>query len=453
MKILIVEDEPEILELVVDIVDSSLGDGEVISAPDFQSAIKSLEAGDVDAVISDQNLPDGTGGKIYAHIMEKGFDIPFVLCSSEPPEAVPELKDVKIFFSVEKPNIVDPLMQAVEKLESNHTEKSGEEYTTPDYSRLRLQSLVKANSVPCDVFLKLSEKKYIKVLNDSDAFGQADFDHYQSKNVQYLYVKRDDAPSFLKNLTKTVTSIVEAAKASGDASQAIDVGSQAISTIQDSIRTLGITPEVQELTKESMDMAVQTIKKNPELKDLFKKFKSDPDSYISSHSNALSYISCHLLSMMPWRSDTGFYKLSLASMMHDISLENNELAAVDTLDELEEKKSQFTRKELEEYKKHTITAAELIRALDNMPPDVDAIVLQHHEKPDGSGFPHSIGAVRISPLSALFIVAHEIVRELNAKGDDFDLIKFMESAPKKYSRGQFRNIVKDARAHLGIPES
>lgn len=453
MKILIVEDEPEILELIVDIVDSSLTDGEVLQAPDFATAIKILDEGGVDAIISDQNLPDGTGGKVYAHSREKNLEIPFVLCSSDPPEAVPELKGQDIFFAVEKPNVVDPLMQVVEKLETNHSARAGGEYSTPEYARLRLNSLVKANSVPCDVYLKLSEKKYIKVINENDAFGQSDYEHYQAKNVQYLYVKREDAPNFLKNLTKTVLSLLAAAGESGDADMAIDAGSKAISAIQDSIRTIGITPEVEELTSANMEMAVKTIKKNPELKDLFKRLKADPDSYINSHSNSLSYIACHILSMMPWRSDTAYYKLSLASMMHDIMLENNDLAALDSLDELEEKKSQFTKAEKENYKKHTIEAAELIRGLKNMPPDVDGIVLQHHEKPDGTGFPHSIGAVRIAPLSALFIIAHDIVHELMKKGDDFDLEDYLNRAVKRYDRGQFRNIIKDARAHMGLPEN
>ena len=44
-----------------------------------------------------------------------------------------------------------------------------------------------------------------------------------------------------------------------------------------------------------------------------------------------------------------------------------------------------------------------------LPPDVDSIILEHHERPDGTGVPKQLTANQIKPLSSIFIFAHDIV--------------------------------------------
>ena len=45
-----------------------------------------------------------------------------------------------------------------------------------------------------------------------------------------------------------------------------------------------------------------------------------------------------------------------------------------------------------------------------IPPDVSVIIEQHHERPDGNGFPNGINFKRISVFSSIFIVAHDFVK-------------------------------------------
>ena len=155
--------------------------------------------------------------------------------------------------------------------------------------------------------------------------------------------------------------------------------------------------------------------------------------------------------MMPWRSDTGYFKLALAGLVHDITLENHELAQLDSLQELTSKVANFTTSEVNNFRRHPIDCAELVRQLDQMPPDVDQMVLQHHEKADGSGFPHKLTALRISPLSALFIVAHDLVRRMHLDGN-FDVKEFLLADRPEYNHGPFKRVLRDTRAFInGAP--
>ena len=66
---------------------------------------------------------------------------------------------------------------------------------------------------------------------------------------------------------------------------------------------------------------------------------------------------------------------------------NQQLAKIGTLQELRKREGEFTEKEVKSYKTHPAVAAEIAKGIDEVPPDVDTIIMQHHERPDGKGFP------------------------------------------------------------------
>lgn len=77
-----------------------------------------------------------------------------------------------------------------------------------------------------------------------------------------------------------------------------------------------------------------------------------------------------------------------------------------------------------------------------VPADTTEIVLQHHELPQGGGFPRGLVHKFIGNLAALFIIAHEVVGEIIEKGDKFDMFAFFDKYKGKYSQGKFREIIK-----------
>jgi len=86
-------------------------------------------------------------------------------------------------------------------------------------------------------------------------------------------------------------------------------------------------------------------------------------------------------------------------------------------------------------------AAELARKFPEIPPDVDLLIMQQHELPDGTGFPRHLSAKQISPLGALFIVAHELVHFIHEKGPEFQMKDFLELNIDRYNVGQFKKIL------------
>ena len=66
-------------------------------------------------------------------------------------------------------------------------------------------------------------------------------------------------------------------------------------------------------------------------------------------------------------------------------------------------------------------------------------MLQHHERPDGSGYPRGLNATQISPLGALFIIAEDLVHEA-LEGEGVTVDSFFTKKAPLYSRGQFKKI-------------
>ena len=77
---------------------------------------------------------------------------------------------------------------------------------------------------------------------------------------------------------------------------------------------------------------------------------------------------------------------------------------------------------------------------------MDTIVLQHHELPDGSGFPRGLYHHQISPLACVFIVAQDLLdfylanaASAHPKADVFQA--FLAERETRYSSGTFKKIL------------
>lgn len=462
MKILIAEDENELLSLFADIANGAISNATVLRASTFSEAKKYLETQrDIDLLVCDENLGDGLGSSLQEWNAKNGSNIPFVFTAADASVKSPFLDQFPPYGVIHKPDIVSPFLKLLEKrrteLSAPPARSEAEEVeveqvpdgslasSIPEYCSISLWGLLRANTIPCDLYIKLSDQKFIKIMNSGELFGEADAHHYTKKNVEMLYVHRNFYASLLNHITANIFSLIEARDATPD--DAIEAGTLLHRTVQQHLQHLGLTQEAQEAIRSHMKLATKLVRQSDELKQLLRRMRVEPKAYLNSHSSTLSFFAGAMLAMMPWRSETGYFKLALAGIIHDITLENHELAGVDTLEELAQKTSRFTTREIDQFRRHPQDAAELVRIMESVPPDVDSIVLQHHEKPDGTGFPHKLNSLRISPLSALFIVAHDIVRKIH-QDENFDIKSFLLNDRPEYNYGPFKRILRDARAHL-----
>ena len=198
LKVLIADDEEDITEILSFIVKSSLNcDVEV--AFDGKSAIKRLSKGDINLIICDYNMPFKNGGDVYNFILESMPSCKYVMCSSDSPAQHDEFKDDSSFYGyIEKPNLSFSAKVIINKIKSELPQI--QETRIHDYTPISALLLLRISDMPSDVFLKLSEGKFVKVFNKGAIFDEIDFLKYGLEDGSKLYTFNVSADVFISRI-------------------------------------------------------------------------------------------------------------------------------------------------------------------------------------------------------------------------------------------------------------
>jgi len=256
---------------------------------------------------------------------------------------------------------------------------------------------------------------------------------------KHLFMRSEDFFGFMKAFAEEMQELSGGDQKVFELGSALGMISGVHEILSEVLPELGFTPELQKATKASIDLVVGSIRKDPKLKDLLEALTKNEAEYLAWHSTTLCYISCRLSSLMTWDSASTHYKLSMAAFLHDITLQSKSLHRIKTLNELDD--SAATEVEKDQFREHAHEAAAIARAMKDFPGDVDHIIAQHHELPSGSGFPLGISHTKISPLAAVFIVAHDITEELFDKRENLKLKESLIRLEKIYSQGYFKRVL------------
>ncbi len=163
--------------------------------------------------------------------------------------------------------------------------------------------------------------------------------------------------------------------------------------------------------RSNMDSIIAKLEKRPKLASAMKTLQINRDgNYIKTHIDLLCYVSCSVGRSLGWVTDSTIDKLIYVAYLHDIRyFETPHLAKIPSLAAFNEKKSTLSEEEQKAFLDGPSYSA--IMAKDDEPGslDVERILIQQKERPDGTGFPSGITFKQLFPLSCLFIICHEFV--------------------------------------------
>ncbi len=431
--ILVVDDEPQILELLK-LTLESLYPGEVRTASCVEEARGILRTQpNADLIVTDHNMPGETGDALERFVLERGWRIPFVVCSGRPKDQVaPLYRNLQAF--IEKPQVLDPLTQITKSL----VRPSGA--PRREYVGVSVATLIELGLVDFELFVRIGKDKFVKISHSSEYFDPADARRLLAKKVNVLYVRALDSPRLLRAATNGLLALEGSANV--DPGEAFSASNSSSEIVQCLYQAFGWTREVEDLVRQGTNLALRALKSSPDILALLERHHRSVGTYVSSHSNALIYLCCGISRSMEWHSDLTSAKLTMAALLHDLPLEPEELEKARHLNALAFSGERTA--EIEHYLGHPIQGVELLSGIKNVPPDIDRIILQHHERPDGRGFPSGIDYTRFTPLSALFVIAEDLVGELEERpGEDLRMLvqDFVSSRADYYCQGVFKKIL------------
>lgn len=352
------------------------------------------------------------------------------------------LQDSHTNFLVETPLAPDEFKKAVNSsidwVKKEEFEESILEFTKDDLHKMRLKNFYLFEQLPYDVYLELTPTKFGKVISKNKPYTHQLIQNYSRKNIKYLYLRKDEHLKFLDTAIKNLLKIYEAKLT--DRKKLINLHLKTIFFIHQFIKTLSVSEEVVKLTNLFIDSARDVVKSQDNLGDLIISVTESNNMTFAEHSLTTAYICESILYNMGWNADMSRDKLLLASVLQDISLTNDELLKIRSLNDPNFK--MLPEEDQEEFKNHPIKAAHLSTFFSGFS-DVDFILSEHHEHPSGDGFPKGLNSSGLTTISCIFILASNFASRLAQTSSSQSAYKEILGSMKRiYSTGNFKDPLK-----------
>src|SRR5690606_38971589 len=135
---------------------------------------------------------------VLEYLRENKLPIPFILMTGSH-QAELNLKELAHglgFFRIfEKPFNLDELITALEESMNSKGNSCLEEFC-----RIRIESLLLEESISWPIYLKLSDKKFVKISREGDQTLNDVISHYRQKDISSFYMKREDFKQWVDSL-------------------------------------------------------------------------------------------------------------------------------------------------------------------------------------------------------------------------------------------------------------
>ncbi len=246
------------------------------------------------------------------------------------------------------------------------------------------------------VFLKISEK-IVKLNFPDDAFKYI-LEKLQDKGVSQVYLTQEEFNQVLILLNSSELATLPEAKQ-------VEVNQAAVNITRDFIKQFGITSEAIDVMNTANANIQAILASSPGLNAFVKRFKKNcSDEFLKL--NLTNYLLSLVLGKFSWNSPLILQKAMLANYLCDIHLDKADFEVI--------KKCASNDLSLPQHIfDHPKKMSEQLKSRrDVVPSEVITIVEQHHERPDGKGYPYGLTASRFNQLSAIFIVCHEYIERL-----------------------------------------
>lgn len=285
----------------------------------------------------------------------------------------------------------------------NGTSDSGESEVQAfddQFTSISIEEFFCGNSAIFDVYIRLSQNKYLKILNQGESMEQERLDNYRlNRGVEKLYFKTKDRKLYISFLNHLIEKF----------SQNNDLSAQTKFSFLENLLTFniqeiytkGLGPNALEETFKVCKNLHKTMESVPELKTVFEEFLQFGDTNENYLYLTMIYTDA-IAQNIGWVSDHSRTHILMGAMLHDIGrlkLSKN----------LQHKKLlQVSEDQLPEYKMHCLYGLQLLEGMENINPTVKLIVYQHHESVNGEGFPQGLGGNRIYPPAKIVAFASRV---------------------------------------------
>ncbi len=400
-KTVLLVDDDEALKTALSRILSKLG-LRVLVAENGLAATTLLLNETVDLVLSDIQMPKMSGVDLTRYIKGAHPAIPVVLMTAfsdllETKEAA-EL-GAEAFFP--KPFKTIELCATIQGL-LNPAPPSDEPAEDQMFYSLSIDEFTSGRNIPYPIFLRIFEKRFIRLAHQGEDLDTDRILNYQSKGVRELYLTAEDFRAYV-GFNLDLSSSVKNLKI--DPAVKAKLLKHTGMILMEQIRQEGLQPETYQIAASFVKSTVELICSDPRILDILSTIQTHAD-HLYAHSVGVSTFSVMIARKLGWSLPANLFKIGMAGMLHDVGEKEIDREL------LLKARVKLNAEEVKLYEQHSYRGLENVRTINTVPDDVLEVIKSHHENCAATGFPSKMRRDLIHPMAKLIAVADEFSKRI-----------------------------------------
>jgi len=355
---------------------------------------------DVHAVISDINMPGINGIELMQFSKKTKPDLPFILMTG-----FADLKETKEAYELgargflPKPFKKEELLSILDEwFYQKEDKKKEEENQDINYCKLSIDDFISGHEIKHDIYVRISEKKYVKIAHQGEDLPLERISSYKSKKIQYLYMQKEDFRKYM-GLNVTLLPIVST-KNTISKEKKRNFLKHTSDIIMEHLHLNGVDSEGFQSAKTVVESSTSLLTEPDEMMNLLTMLNTHSD-HLYAHCLGVSTYAVMIARKAEWHSPASIYKVAMGGLLHDIGKKEIPRAILNM------KRIEMSAEEVHLYESHPQRGMDILGQIPTVPSDVLQIVMQHHENCQGLGFPKRLTKNYIHPMARLVSVANE----------------------------------------------
>ena len=252
-----------------------------------------------------------------------------------------------------------------------------------EYIKISVAILGKVTEkLPFDIHIQRAPGKFTKIFSNGDHMDQEQLAKYNlGKNVMHLYIHNTASETYSYYVEKLLEIGLDDPKSHTNAEMRAVVNEMISITLGEIESTMKMDQKTLRWAEKSIQGCTKILENDFNGLVLIMKLFSG-QTYSMKHAFMVSIFSLLLAKALDYESERTLNHVGLGGLLHDIGLTRVRKELIG--------KQDLTPEESKEFKEHPQMGIQIVDDLKGIPSEVRSIILQHHEQPNGYGYPNGL---------------------------------------------------------------
>lgn len=367
------------------------------SLEDLQMFLELL--GEAELVIIDGTSYAADLDAFLLHIYEKNITVKNILIIG----VVPRTFDHKSLFISEDPKLILDFFNKIFQLD---------EQKLSEFISIPVESLVHFKFLPFDLYIKLSDNKFVKRFHACESIEKTALKLLKLKGVKDFYFNKTHNREFATLLLNNMLNGIDRDYLSFE--EKYEVTTEVFQTTMEIVQSMGFPSRIVKVCESVMKCIKDDVINGKNHFSVYLEHLKKPEySFNYRYIELTSYFATQIIEEFEVFASSNYSRLVIFSALFcDVTLKEPKWVHIRNAQQL----MAMPGETIKEINNHALKAAEMVQGYKDAPAGADKIIRQHHGSLNGVGFSDQSFSA-ICPLSRCLIVSQSLAYEILSRPD------------------------------------